>query len=144
MSPSGLRSSLGVVTTFFPCLFSTLNLESSSIFFFLLRHSLLLFSHVQLFVTLWTVEKPHSPGSSVHGILQARILEWVVFSRGSSQPKDQTRVTFITSRFFTAEPPGKPKTFMLCDNIVFPCHNTFHFGFVFMIISRFYSLSQSA
>ena len=32
------------------------------------------------------------PGSSVHGILQARILEWVVmhFSRGSSQPRDQT------------------------------------------------------
>ena len=32
------------------------------------------------------------PGSSVHGILQARILQWVVisFSRGSSQPRDQT------------------------------------------------------
>ena len=38
----------------------------------------------------------HSPaGSSVHGILQARILEWVAisFSRGSSQPKDQTQVS---------------------------------------------------
>ena len=37
---------------------------------------------------------PYSPpGPSVHGILQARILEWVAipFSRGSSQPKDQTR-----------------------------------------------------
>ena len=33
-----------------------------------------------------------SPGSSVHGILQARILEWVAFpfSRGSSQPRDQS------------------------------------------------------
>ena len=33
------------------------------------------------------------PGSSVHGILQARILEWVAisFSRGSSQPRDQTQ-----------------------------------------------------
>ena len=32
------------------------------------------------------------PGSSVHGILQAKILEWVVipFSRGSSRPRDQT------------------------------------------------------
>ena len=32
------------------------------------------------------------PGSSIHGILQARILEWVAisFSRGSSQPRDQT------------------------------------------------------
>ena len=43
------------------------------------------------------------PGSSVHGILQARILEWVAisFSRGSSRPKDRTRVSCIASRFFT-------------------------------------------
>ena len=42
-------------------------------------------------------------GSSVHGILQARILEWVVISSswGSSQPRDQTRVTCIAGRFFT-------------------------------------------
>ena len=43
------------------------------------------------------------PGSSVHGILQARILEWVAipFSRGSSQPRDQTLVSCIAGRFFT-------------------------------------------
>ena len=43
------------------------------------------------------------PGSSVHGILQARILEWVAipFSRGSSPPKDQTQVSFTAGRFFT-------------------------------------------
>jgi len=43
------------------------------------------------------------PGSSVHGILQVRILEWVAipFSRGSSQPRDQTQVSFIAGRFFT-------------------------------------------
>ena len=37
------------------------------------------------------------PGSSVHGILQARILEWVAipFSRGYSQPRDQTRIACI-------------------------------------------------
>ena len=42
-------------------------------------------------------------GSSVHRILQARILEWVVVlvSRGSSQPRDQTWVSCIASRFFT-------------------------------------------
>ena len=41
--------------------------------------------------------------SSVHGILQARILEWVAFpfSRGSSWPKDQTQVSCIAGRFFT-------------------------------------------
>ena len=39
----------------------------------------------------------------VHGILQARILEWVafLFSRGSSQPKNQTQVSRIAGRFFT-------------------------------------------
>ena len=43
------------------------------------------------------------PGSSVHGILQARILEWVPFSRGSSQPRDQTQVPHIAGRFATRE-----------------------------------------
>ena len=39
---------------------------------------------------------------TVHGILQARILEWVAFpfSRGSSQPRDQTRVSYIAGRIF--------------------------------------------
>ena len=43
------------------------------------------------------------PGSSVHGILQARILEWVAVpsSRGSSQPRDRTQVSCIAGRFFT-------------------------------------------
>ena len=43
------------------------------------------------------------PGSSVHGILQARILEWVgiPFSRRSSWPKDWTQVSHSTGRFFT-------------------------------------------
>ena len=45
----------------------------------------------------------HSPpGSSVHGILQAKILEWVAiyFSRGSSQPRDRTQVSHIAGRCF--------------------------------------------
>ena len=44
-----------------------------------------------------------SPGSSVHGILQAWILEWVAipFSRPSSQPRDWTRVSSTAGRFFT-------------------------------------------
>ena len=50
------------------------------------------------------------PGSSVHGIPQARILEWVAisFSRGSSQPRDKTWISCIASRLFTTEPPRKP------------------------------------
>ena len=44
-----------------------------------------------------------SPGSSVHGILQARILEWVAipFSGSSNWSRDQTWVSRITGRFFT-------------------------------------------
>ena len=43
------------------------------------------------------------PGSSVHGILQARMLRWVAMPicRGSSQPRDQTWVFWIADRFFT-------------------------------------------
>ena len=43
------------------------------------------------------------PGSSVHGILQARVLEWVAipFSRGSSWPRNRTWVSYIAGRFFT-------------------------------------------
>ena len=50
------------------------------------------------------------PGSSVHGISQARILEWVAisFSRGFSQPRDQSYISCLTDGLFTTEPPGKP------------------------------------
>ena len=61
------------------------------------------------------------PGTSVHGILQAGILEWVAisFSRGSSQPREQTWASsvscigrqgffFFFFFFFTTEPTGKP------------------------------------
>ena len=43
------------------------------------------------------------PGSSAHGIFQARVLEWLAisFSRGSSQPMDQTQVSHIVGRCFT-------------------------------------------
>ena len=43
------------------------------------------------------------PGSSVYGVSQARMLEWVAisFSRGSSQPRDRTQVSHIVGRCFT-------------------------------------------
>ena len=48
---------------------------------------------------------------TVHGILQARILEWeaVPFSRGSSQPRDQTPSPALQVDSLPAEPQGKPK-----------------------------------
>ena len=55
------------------------------------------------------------PGSSIHGILQARILEWVAisFSKGSSWPRDWTNVSWISCtgrQIFYFCAPGKPRT----------------------------------
>ena len=54
-------------------------------------------------LTLFDPMNCSPPGSSVHEMFQARILEWVVipFSRGSSQPRDRTWASCIASRFFT-------------------------------------------
>ena len=51
------------------------------------------------------------PDSSVYGIFQGRVVEWVAisFSRESSQPRDGTQVSHNMGRFFTkSDPPGKP------------------------------------
>jgi len=49
-------------------------------------------------------------GSSVHGISQARVLEWVAisYSSGSSQPGVRLASLALAGGFFTTEPPGKP------------------------------------
>ena len=58
-------------------------------------------------------------GFSVHGILQARILEWIAipFSRGTSQPRDRTLVSCITGRFFTVWATGKSQISASTQNI---------------------------
>ena len=58
---------------------------------------------VQLCPALWDSMGCSPPASSIHGIFQARILEWVAisFSRGSSWPRDQTQVSHIAGRLFT-------------------------------------------
>ena len=60
-------------------------------------------SVAQSWPTLFDPMDCSPPGSSVHGILQARILEWVAipFSRGSSWLRDRTCVSCIAGRFFT-------------------------------------------
>ena len=57
----------------------------------------------QLCLTLCNPVDGSLPGSSIHRIFQARVLEWVAisFSRGSSQPRDWTRVSHIVGRRFT-------------------------------------------
>ena len=58
---------------------------------------------IQLCLTLCDPIGCRLPGSSAHGILQARILEWVAISspRGSSQHRDLTQVSCIAGRFFS-------------------------------------------
>ena len=87
--------------------------HSPSVFFFnwriIVLQCCIVFCHVNLLVAqscpvLCNPMECSPPGSSVHGILQARILEWVAtsFSRGSSLPRDRTQVSCITGKCFTA------------------------------------------
>ena len=77
------------------------------------------YSAAQSSLTLWNPLGCSPPGSSVHEIFQARILERVAISsfRRSSWPKDWICVSCVAGEFFTAESPGKPR---LSQNII--CH----------------------
>ena len=88
----------------------------------------LVFPVVMYRCTSWTIKKAESesevaqscptlcdpvdcslPGSSVHGIFQARVLEWVdiSFSRGSSQPRIEPRSPTLQADALPCEPSGK-------------------------------------
>ena len=94
------------------------------------RIIVILSTHVKLYVcsvtksclTLCNPTDCSPPGTSVHGIFQARILEWVAisYSRGTSQPRDWTCVSCVAGSFFTTEPPGKPRTscVLTCNNMI--------------------------
>ena len=89
-------------------------------------------THAQSLQSCPTLCNPmdHSPpGSSVQGILQARILEWVAmpFSRWSSQPRDQTCFSCIAGRFFTAELTPKAR--------VWPLSGVFHPQHLFVTLT---------
>ena len=62
----------------------------------------------QLCLTLCDSMDCSLPCSSIHGIFHAKVLEWVAisFSRGSSPPRDRTRVSCTVGRWLS-EPPGK-------------------------------------
>ena len=74
-----------------------------SYFLIVLFNCVVLCLDAQLCPTLCDPMECSLPGSSVHGILQARTLEWVALpsSRWSSQPRDGTQVFYIAGRFFT-------------------------------------------
>ena len=58
------------------------------------------------------------PGSSIHGSLQARVLQWVAisFSRGSSRPKDRTWVSYTAGRLFTNWATRESQEFTCCNS----------------------------
>ena len=72
-------------------------------------------------VQLWDPMDCSSPGSSVPGICQARILEWAAISssRESSQPRDwiESSSPPFTDGFFTPEPPGKPSLYTIFSKL---------------------------
>ena len=70
---------------------------------------------LQSCLTLCDPMNYRSPGSSVHGILQARILEWVAmpFSRGSNPPRDRTRISYISCSGRQEPTPSLPLTLEL-------------------------------
>ena len=78
-------------------------LGGKEVFHFLLYTFLSQKKVVQLCPTLCHPTDCSPPGSSIHGILQARTLEWVAmpFSRGSPQPRDETWVSCFAGGFFT-------------------------------------------
>ena len=65
------------------------------------------YSCVRLFVNLWTYGLP---GSSIHGILQLKIMEWITMpsSRGSSQPRDRTHVSYVYLHWKAGSLPPVP------------------------------------
>ena len=70
-------------------------------------------------------------GSSIHGIFQARVLEWVAisFSRGSSWPRYQTQVSWGSwpaGAFFTTELPGYPYVYWTHYKLFFSFFNVDH------------------
>ena len=72
------------------------------------------------------------PGSSIHGIFQARILEWVAiyFSRGSSRPRDETRVSHIAGRHFNV---WATREALMCN--FYPAWVLSHFACVRLLVT---------
>ena len=98
-------------------------------------------------VAQWCLTLCDPMNYTVHGILQARILEWVAihFSRGPSKPRDRTHISHIAGDSLPAEPQGKPRNHLcmhLSMNYSLFCE-WFQFRF-FLLLYVFYCMSMSA
>ena len=104
----------------------------------LMLQALLLTCHVWLFCDPMDCSPS---GSSLYGISQVRILEWVAisFSRGSSQFRDCT-CAYIAGGFYITEPPGKPQLISIVIN--FPFFITVNILTLTRIVMYFCDLNQ--
>ena len=99
-----------------------------------------------LFPTLWDGMDCSPPASSVHGILQERILEWVTMpsSRGSSPPRDWTPVSYLLLHWQAGSlplaPAEKPKSTILQFKKCFVIAKT---GFFFFFLSFFFCFCKN-
>ena len=85
------------------------------------------------------------PGSSVHGVFQARILEWaaIPFSRGSSQPRDQTWVSTLQAfSLYYLSHQGIHNSFYLPSCIIVITMSSIHFGNHINIIQKQFPLGK--
>ena len=105
-------------------------------------------SVIQPCLILYDLRDCSLPGSSVHGISQARILKWVAISssRGSSQPRNWTCISCVSclaGRFFTTEPAGKPMyvlIYMYLHMYVHVCISVYAYICIYMICAGISSL----
>ena len=78
------------------------------------------------------------PGSSVHGVLQARILEWIAipFSRGSSDPEVKPRSPALQADSLMSELQGSPSLFNFLQSVEASC-NLFFFSLLLCLVALF-------
>ena len=100
---------------------------------------------LQLCPTLCDPKDCSLPGSSVHGIIQGRILEWaaVPFSRESFPPRDQTHVFcgfHIVGGFSTAVSPGKPHLIYIYGQI---CLYSFTLGYIYYLSNKIHKDTET-
>ena len=101
------------------------------------------FKSLQLCSTLCDPMDCSPPGSSAHGILQVRIMDWVAmpFSRESSQPRDRTHISCLLHwqvGSLPLAPPGKPKYSILY--IIFKCSSQFIISIITELFQLFVSI----
>ena len=98
---------------------------------------------LQLCLTLCDPMDCSPPGSSLLGIFQARILEWVAifFSRGSSRPRDRTCVSCISGRLFTIWATRERGNFLRLVGLISVCYKH-NWGILYQAVGRSHAIQH--